>query len=92
MEKKTNRNKYCYNCGSAEHKKVEWKLATKCFKCNKYGHISRNYYKQNQNEEVLNVIVHPAFLWSKQITTQKEKLHNNVLEVKAAIYREFDLN
>ncbi|XP_051864342.1 uncharacterized protein LOC127566354 [Drosophila albomicans] len=33
---------HCYNCGSTEHKRKDCNASTKCFSCNREGHISCN--------------------------------------------------
>jgi hypothetical protein len=39
----------CGNCGSGEHKTNDCKSDVKCFKCNEFGHISRNCTKEKAN-------------------------------------------
>lgn len=33
---------HCYNCGSVDHLRKDWIAATKCFWCNKEGHMPKN--------------------------------------------------
>lgn len=64
------RKQHCYNCGSAEHKRAECKMDTKCFKCNGSGHIAKQCDKNVQKSEV-NIISNKTRAKQMKINNQE---------------------
>lgn len=64
------RKQHCYNCGSAEHKRAECKMDTKCFKCNVSGHIAKQCDKNVQKSEV-NIISNKTRAKQMKINNQE---------------------